>query len=510
MPCDVLRPATRAWARSLVLVGRSRGGSPPPQRVPCQNHRVSPKSRGRKNKKTTKRADRPRRGSSAATARAGRPLSAPGFGAAGRRTPAANSPWPDLQQFVAAGIPALYALAERFRPLLIGDDPLLVEETTAELIAQADQADDTSGLGLAMGTVALAARHPEPHVAAMACALHAFMPGMATGMAISDLARRGVPMPSWRDQLGSVVPGPTWRYLDRYGEQRAVLATFRYGQTPHTLTAVTSPWPVTRVLTARLLRADGDELRQSIIQNIEQRHGGPVVEEPLTPQELCGNLRVALYRVADDLDSDSQVALAILRQRLKTLPPPARTNPRRVAETGAQPAELADAARGRARRDAAVAAFLSATSVPAGVDDAVLGFWARVLAGAAAVHPVAPTHVSSAWLGYLLEQYVPQTIELPAAARAGLRPAVTAWAHWTAGQRSLPADALEALTTRVTELDEAFEQHYADPEMIALRCYLRDVVTTTVDGDDLRRVIRSRGTAPRPATRRPAPAGQRP
>jgi hypothetical protein len=151
-----------------------------------------------------------------------------------------------------------------------------------------------------------------------------------------------------------------------------------------------------------------------------------------------------------------------------------------------------------------VAAFLSDTSTPAGMNDTVLGFWARVMAGASAVHPVAPTHVSPDWLDYLLEQFVPQTIELPEAVQAGLRPAVTAWVCWAAGQRSLPAEALEALTARVIELDEAFGPIYADPEMIALRCYLRDVVTTTVDGDDLRRALRLRATAvPLPRDRQP-------
>jgi hypothetical protein len=416
-------------------------------------------------------------------------------------------PWSDLQQIVAAGVPALYALAERFRPLLASDDPLAVEEVTAQLITQADQAADISGLGLVMGSVALAAPHPEPQVAAMVCALDAFMPGMAAGMALSDLARHGVPMPGWRDRLGCVIPGPAWRYLDRYGEQRAVLATFRYGDTPHALVAVTSPWPVTHVLAAQLLRSADDEPRQSIAQNIQQRYGGPVVEEPLTPQELRSNLRAAVYRAPDDLEPDSQIALEILRQRLKTLPPPARTaDQQRATEARLRPAERpGDGTHGRARRDAAVAAFLSGTSAPAGMNDTVLGFWARVMAGATAVHPVAPTHVSPDWLGYLLEQHVPQTIDLPQAARAGLRPAVTAWVCWAAGQRSLPAEALEALTARVVELDEAFDPTYADPEMIALRCYLRDVTTTTtVDGGHLRRAMRLRATAvPLPRDRRP-------
>jgi hypothetical protein len=87
---------------------------------------MSPKSRGRKNKKkAAKRGGHPRHGGSAAAAapRAGQPLSASGFGAAGRRATAANSPSPDLQQAIDTGVPALYALAERFRPLLTSDDP---------------------------------------------------------------------------------------------------------------------------------------------------------------------------------------------------------------------------------------------------------------------------------------------------------------------------------------------------------------------------------------------------
>ena len=109
------------------------------------------------------------------------------------------------------------------------------------------------------------------------------------------------------------------------------------------------------------------------------------------------------------------------------------------------------------------------------------------MADPAALHAIGPTHVSPGWLSYLLDQYVPQTIELPDEARAGLRPAVTAWVRWAAGQRDLTAEAIEALTVGV-----------ADPEMTALRCYLWDVVTTTVDGEDLRRAILPAGQRPCP------------
>lgn len=75
-------------------------------------------------------------------------------------------------------------------------------------------------------------------------------------------------MPAWHNRLGAVVPGTALHYLDGYGEQRAVLATFSYDETPHTLVAVTSPWPVSRVLAVQLLRSSDDELRQRILASV--------------------------------------------------------------------------------------------------------------------------------------------------------------------------------------------------------------------------------------------------
>jgi hypothetical protein len=142
-----------------------------------------------------------------------------------------------------------------------------------------------------------------------------------------------------------------------------------------------------------------------------------------------------------------------------------------------------------------VEAFLAATETPPEIDDAVLRFWARVLVGATVLCDAEPTHISPAWLDHVLGLHVPQTIELSPAQRAGLRPAVTAWARWVAGQRDLPAEAIDTLTTRIAELDEELDAAYADPTSVAIRCYLRDIVTTTVDGDDLRRVFLQRTTA---------------
>jgi hypothetical protein len=96
--------------------------------------------------------------------------------------------------------------------------------------------------------------------------------------------------------------------------RRATTGTRPTGETPHTLVAVTSPWPATRVLAAQLLRSAGDELRQSIAQDIEQRYGGSVVEEPLTPQELCGNLRAAVYRAPDQVEQRGHDRVAGQRQ----------------------------------------------------------------------------------------------------------------------------------------------------------------------------------------------------
>jgi hypothetical protein len=62
----------------------------------------------------------------------------------------------------------------------------------------------------------------------MTAAVNCFLPGMATSMALGDLARRGVPLPAWREWLGEVVPGKAWRYRDVFGDQEAVLVSFSY------------------------------------------------------------------------------------------------------------------------------------------------------------------------------------------------------------------------------------------------------------------------------------------
>lgn len=101
----------------------------------------------------------------------------------------------------------MYGEAEAFRKL--GDDthPLDVEIHTAQLLARFEQNQPSGSFGLALGALTLAVRHPQPHVAAFVAAVNHFMPGMATGRALAELARRGVRPPVWAEQLGDVEPG---------------------------------------------------------------------------------------------------------------------------------------------------------------------------------------------------------------------------------------------------------------------------------------------------------------
>jgi len=125
----------------------------------------------------------------------------------------------------------------------------------------------------------------------------------------------------------------------------------------------------------------------------------------------------------------------------------------------------------------------------------VLRFWAQVLAGYTGTDGSAPTRIGPVWLGHVLGEHVPRTFELTPAQRAGLAAAVTAWARWAVRQQSLPATSADLLTTRIAEIDEAFDRVYADPDRATARHYLSDIAAITADGEDLRRAFALRTTA---------------
>ena len=384
--------------------------------------------------------------------------------------------------------PEVYTEAQSFRQFGDAADPLDVEIHTARLLARFDQAQPAGSLGLALGLVTVAARHPRPHVAAMAAAVGYFLPGMATTMALRDLTRQGIRPPSWAERLGDVEPRRAWRYRDVFGDQEILLVTFYYDDAEHGILVetVTCPEPM-----ACLIHLSGTvaELRD-ILQRSADETGGQRVLEEITLAQARAALAHAVWQPHRDAPPESLAWLPIVRRRVACLPEP----------------EPVDAVQyTRADRVAAVDAFLTATAPPPGVDREVLRFWAQVLAGYTATGGSAPTRIGPVWLGHVLGEHVPRMFDVTAAQRAGLCAAVTAWAGWAARQQGLPDPAVDLLTARIAEIDEAFDRVYVDPELAAVRCYVTDVAAVTADGENLRRTFALRAVAvPLPEQRAPA------
>jgi hypothetical protein len=392
-----------------------------------------------------------------------------------------------LLDLAAAGDEVVYAEAEAFRKLDGTAHPLDVEIHTAQLLARFEQAQPSGSVGLAMGSLTTAARHPQPHVAAMAAAVNHFLPGMATRMALADLARRGIRPPAWAERLGDVEPGRAWRYRDVFGDHEALLVTFSYDDAEHGILVeiVTCPAPMARVVH---LSETVDRLRD-VLQRSADETGEQRVLEQITLEQACASLAGAVRQPHPDTPPESLAWLPIVRHRVELLPEPEPADPVRYT---------------RADRAAAVDAFLTDIAPLPGVDGEVLRFWAQVLAGYSGTDGSAPTRIGPVWLGHVLGEHVPRTFEVTAAQRAGLGAAVTAWAGWAAQQQGLPDTAVDLLTARIAEIHEAFDRVYTDPDRAAVRCYVSDVAAVTADGEDLQRAFALRTTAvPLPQHRPP-------
>ena len=397
----------------------------------------------------------------------------------GPARPDPRQPQAGLVEGIDALSAELYRAAEDFRPVLNAADPLAAELRAAQLLARfTGMSGPLSALDLALGLVALAARHPQPHVAAMTAAVGWLRPGMATSMALSDLARHGVRPPPWGERIGEVTPGRAWRYCDVFGDQEAVLATFRYDDVEHAILVETVNCPTPRVRAVHM-STTAAQLRAVLEKSAGEAGERRVMQEISLAQARAGLQQAVWSQPHRGAEPDSLVFLPIARRRVERLPEPEPVN---------------GAGYTKADRAAAVEEFLATDPLP-GTAGGVLRFWAEVLAGYTATNASAPTRIGPVWLGHALEDHVPRIFELTAAQRSGLVPAVTAWARWAAGKQGLPDAAVDRLTERVTEIDERFDAVYSDPDLVPLRCYLSDVAAVTADSEDLLRAFTLRAQA---------------
>jgi hypothetical protein len=397
----------------------------------------------------------------------------------GPARPHIRQPQPGLVEGIDALCAELYPAAEHFRPVLNAADPLAAELRAAQLLARfTSESGPLHALDLALGLVALAARHPQPHVAAMTAAVGWLRPGMATSMALADLARHGVRPPPWHERIGEVTPGRAWRYRDVFGDQEAVLASFFYDDVEHAILVETVNCPAPHVRAVHMSTTAAQA--RAILENSAGEAGEHRVMQEISLAQARAGLEQAVWSQPHrDAEPDSLIFLPVARRRVERLPEPEAVNG--VGYT-------------KADRAAAVEEFLATDPLP-GTDGGVLRFWAEVLAGYTATNASAPTRIGPVWLGHALEDHVPRIFELTAAQRTGLVPAVTAWAKWAAGKRGLTDAAVDRLTERVTEIDERFDAVYRDPDLVPVRCYLSDIAAVTADGEDLLRAFTLRAQA---------------
>jgi hypothetical protein len=428
-----------------------------------QTFRMSPKSRGRKK---------------AVRGRA-RPVPVRQLPSAARLQTGSDRPRrsrPDgMQDLIESLRAALLPEANRFRSTLTDVDPLNAELYATQMLAgqgPGGVVDASIGLGM------IAARYPEPHVAAMVVAVDSLRSNMPTRQAVSELSHKRVPLPGWHDQLNDVTVGRAWHCQDLFDEQETVLVSFYYGEREHAFLIETARCPNPQVQAIRFAGSAAE-----LLNTLDS-------PEEISPQQARTRLDLALTYATDPATDPADVALLpLLRQRLQRLPEPAPTEP--VEHT-------------KQDRATAVENFLTDTASITGVDDETLRFWAEVMVGFTALHDSAPTRIGPLWLSAIFTLHVPGTFDLNSAQRAALQPAVTAWAAWAGHREGLPAAALGQLETTVVEIATTYDAVYDDPKWVPIRCYLSDVAALTRDCQDLLPVLVRRSQAvPMPSQRPP-------
>lgn len=287
--------------------------------------------------------------------------------------------------------------------------------------------------------------------------------------ALAELTGAGVYPPEWVTDLGKVTPGQAWRRYDVFGDDEAVAATFSYGETEHaivvqvdltgipiaTAVGVASSAPGLIEAMQRIADEDFDRAEQIPLAEARRR-----TEAPLA---LCDRER------DPSLGTDTVAYLPIAKSRVRRLP---------AADT--EPAAEFTAADRAAAVDDFCKSPLAADAIAA--DEEATRFWAQVLTGYSSRVPgEPPTQVGPRKLVHILLGHVPNTFEVSAAQREHLESAVTAWARWTAEQRSLS----EAETARLLEsLPDAFSRFdaaYGDPDSATIRGYVSDLAAPDAD-----------------------------
>ena len=288
---------------------------------------------------------------------------------------------------------------------------------------------------------------------------------MASG-ALRQLTAGGVYPPGWVTEIGKPAPGEAWRHRDAFGDEELIAITFSYagedGEPARHAVLVRVDRTVIPVATTIGVSPDPDLAIKNLDEQITLAEARQRIEGPLTRAAQGGSSR--------GLSPSSQTFLPIARAHVKRLP--AQGAPEATGYTAAD-------------RAAAVDAFLASPQGAEAISESggpdIARFWAQALTGYSGRIPgEPPAQVGPRKIAVMLG-HVASTFALTDAQRAGLAPAVTAWATWAAGRQGLDEAATGLVLAAVPKAIEEFAGAYDHPSAVMARAYSSDLATS--DGD---------------------------
>ena len=376
------------------------------------------------------------------------------------------------------------ALAD-LRAAIEDGDQLAAEVRTATLLGTPGASGTAAEADKFVATlIAAAARWSDRGSAAAFCRLLMALGSgnvkrMASG-ALRELTSGGAYPPEWVNGIGKPSPEAAWRRYDVFGDDEAIAVTFRYGEVRFaTLTMVDLTMVPVAVTVG--IAADPDKLVASLEGDSQLERWEQIPLARARRHAEAPLIRAAI-RGLSQLSGTSAAYLPAVRAYLRRLP-----------EDDDAPVTTYSAA----DRAAAVEDFLaSPQAASAGCADAdALRFWAQALTGYSGRVPgEPPAQVGPRKLGALLG-HVANTFTLAPGQQAALRPAVTAWATWSAARQGLSDDATARLLASLPKALDGFAASYHDPRSAVSRAYLRDVAAPDAEVTELATVVTRRSLA---------------
>jgi hypothetical protein len=293
--------------------------------------------------------------------------------------------------------------------------------------------------------------------------------------ALADLTSAGVYPAEWVADAGKANPVSALRRGDIFGDQETIVVHYAYGDAEHMIGVMIDRTDLPTVINIDV-SADTKDPFSSLMHPDFDR------EQDITLAEARRRMEPALlYGLAEDVASIDQVGdLIIARTRLRRLPAP---------DEAATPVFTA------ADRAAAVGEFMNSPQAADAVaaDEEATRFWAEILTSYNTRIPgEPPVQIGPGKLERIVPGNVPDLCALTPRQRAQLRPAVTAWARWSADYRGLGDKAADHLASELRRAFEAFDLLYDEQEAVRTRAYTADLTDSYADLSALRDALERR------------------